>query len=179
MSRPSFLSHLHLLLIDIIVLFYYYSIFEGNMMSSPIVIPESISLAVHALARLACCNEGTVSLENLLIKPGSSDHLSKVMQRLSKAGIVGSRRGRGGGFFLKVDPRDIRLMDIWIVMEGSFGSGTCPYRCGGCALSSCIFGSMVEDALIPIREYLESTTVADLGKLLKDSAENSQAVEDA
>jgi len=140
-------------------------------MSSPIVIPESISLAVHALAKLAFCNEGTVSLNDLLIKPGSADHLSKVMQRLSKAGIVGSKRGRGGGFFMRVDPRDIRLMDVWVIMEGSFGSGSCPYRCSGCALSSCLFGSMVEEALQPVREYLENTTVADLGGMLTGTAE--------
>lgn len=132
-------------------------------MSSPINIPESFSLAVHALARLAADDSKPVKLQDLLIKPGSTDHLSKVMQKLVKAGMVKSRRGRGGGFALAVNPADIRLMDVWIVLEGTFENSICPYAGNGCSLPVCLFGSLGQEASEMVRDYLTETTVKDLG----------------
>ncbi|MBD3278876.1 MAG: Rrf2 family transcriptional regulator [Candidatus Aegiribacteria sp.] len=132
-------------------------------MSSPINIPESFSLAVHGLARLAAADSKPVKLQDLLIRPGSTDHLSKVMQKLVKAGMVRSRRGRGGGFTLAVNPADIRLMDVWIVLEGTFENTICPYAGNGCSLSICLFGSLGQKASGIVRDYLTETTVEDLG----------------
>lgn len=135
-------------------------------MSSPVSIPESIFLAVHALAKLASCRNESVKLNDLLIRPGSADHLSKVMQKLTKAGMVKSRRGRCGGFKLGVNPSDIRLMDIWIALEGTFETTVCPYTGNGCSLHDCLFGSIVPDASKLIRRYFINTTVADIGSLI-------------
>jgi len=136
-------------------------------MSAPVSIPESVSLAVHALAKLAASGSKAVKLNDLLIKPGSADHLSKVMQKLSKAGMVKSRRGRGGGFTLGVNSSDIRLMDIWIALEGTFETSICPYSGNGCALKTCLFGTIGKDASEIIRKYYIETTVEDIGKLLE------------
>ncbi|MBN2608074.1 MAG: Rrf2 family transcriptional regulator [Candidatus Fermentibacteraceae bacterium] len=138
-------------------------------MSSPVNIPESVSLALHALARLAAEEEVALKLADLLVKPGSPDHLSKVMQRLARAGMVSSRRGRGGGFTLAVSPGDIRLMDVWIALEGTFQSGICPLKGKVCPLRKCIFGSMASDAAGIVSDYLRSTTVADLAGLFSRS----------
>ena len=135
-------------------------------MSSPVSIPESISLAVHALAKLASAGTRSVKLNDLLIRPGSADHLSKVMQKLTKAGMVKSRRGRGGGFTLGVNAADIRLMDLWIALEGTFETTICPYTGNGCSLPDCLFGSIGQDASELIRDYFTNTTVADTGRLL-------------
>ncbi len=133
-------------------------------MSSPVCIPESVSLAVHALAKLAFEGEASVKLGDLMVKPGSPDHLSKVMQKLSRAGMVRSRRGRGGGFTLAVNPEDIRLMDVWIALEGTFQYSICPFAGKACPLPRCLFGSIAADAAGIIGDYFSGTTVADLGK---------------
>jgi Rrf2 family transcriptional regulator, nitric oxide-sensitive transcriptional repressor len=130
-------------------------------------IPESFSLAVHALAKLSVCRNESVKLNDLLIRPGSADHLSKVMQKLTRAGMVRSRRGRGGGFTLGVNPCDIRLMDIWIALEGTFETSICSYAGNSCALPGCVFGSIGKEASDVFRKYFERTTVEDIGKLLK------------
>ncbi len=135
-------------------------------MSSPVSIPESVSLGIHALARLAAGGIEAVKLNDLLIRPGSADHLSKVMQKLSRAGMVRSRRGRGGGFTLGVNASDIRLMDVWIALEGTFESCICPYAENGCTLSECLFSSIGKDASDLIRTYFNETTVEDIGKLV-------------
>lgn len=134
-------------------------------MSSPVDIPEPVSLAVHALARLAAGSGASLKLGDLMVRPGSKDHLSKVMQKLVGAGMVRSRRGRNGGFSLAVDPADIRLMDIWIALEGTFQSSTCPFAGRGCSMSSCVFGSVASDASGIIGDYFSRTTVADLAGL--------------
>ncbi len=153
--------------IDDMVFYYYFMENERNTMSLPVSIPESVSLAIHAMARLAAGGSEAVKLNDLLIKPGSADHLSKVMQKLTKAGMVKSRRGRGGGFSLGVKTSDIRLMDIWIALEGTFETSLCPYMGNGCTLPVCLFGSIGKDASQLIRKYFTDTTVEDLGKLLE------------
>ncbi|NOQ23492.1 MAG: Rrf2 family transcriptional regulator [Candidatus Aegiribacteria sp.] len=141
-------------------------------MSLPVSIPESVSLAVHAMARLAVAGTEAVKLNDLLIKPGSAAHLSKVMQKLTKAGMVKSRRGRGGGFSLGVNASDIRLMDIWIALEGTFETSICPYKGNGCTIPICLFSTIGKDASQLIRGYFTDTTVEDIGKLLeKDETE--------
>lgn len=136
-------------------------------MSSPVNIPESVSLAVHALAKLAASRGRAVKLGDLLIRPGSPDHLSKVMQKLSRAGMVSSRRGRGGGFTLAVEPSDIRLMDIWIALEGTYQASICPFAGRGCTLETCLFGTIAADASRIIADYLTATTVEDLGRMIE------------
>lgn len=58
--------------------------------------------------------------------------LTKILQPLIKAGIVGSQRGVGGGFYLLKDPAEITLLDIVEAQEGTLllnqcmaGPGTC------------------------------------------------------
>jgi len=58
--------------------------------------------------------------------------LTKILQPLIKAGIVGSQRGVGGGFYLIKPPTEISLLDIVEAQEGTLllnqcmaGPGTC------------------------------------------------------
>ncbi|OPL19485.1 MAG: hypothetical protein AVO35_10740 [Candidatus Aegiribacteria sp. MLS_C] len=134
-------------------------------MPSPVSIPESVSLAVHALVRMAAERDSVLKLGDLMVRPGSMDHLSKVMQKLVAAGMVSSRRGRSGGFLLAVDPSDIRLMDVWIALEGTFQSAVCPFAGRGCSMRECVFGTVASDAAHLIGDYFSRTTVADLAGL--------------
>ncbi|GJM01814.1 MAG: HTH-type transcriptional repressor NsrR [Rhodomicrobium sp.] len=47
----------------------------------------------------------------------SRNHLSKIMQRLSRGGIVKTRRGGGGGAVLARRPQNIRLGDVIRLLE--------------------------------------------------------------
>lgn len=44
--------------------------------------------------------------------------LSKIMQQLSRGGIISSTKGRGGGFYLSQDNMKRPLIDIIICIEG-------------------------------------------------------------
>lgn len=46
-------------------------------------------------------------------------YLAKIMQNLCRGGLLNSFRGRLGGFTLRSNPSDIRLMDVLKVTEGA------------------------------------------------------------
>ncbi len=46
------------------------------------------------------------------------EFVSKVLQELTKHGIISSRKGNSGGFFLGKDARDIRLIQIVEAIDG-------------------------------------------------------------
>ena len=45
-------------------------------------------------------------------------YLSKIMQQLSKGGIISSSKGRGGGFYLSEENKKRPLIDMVVCIEG-------------------------------------------------------------
>lgn len=55
----------------------------------------------------------------------SFDYLEKIISRLEKKGLVGSKRGVQGGYFLIRSPKKTRIGEIIKVLEGTMA----PVRC--------------------------------------------------
>ncbi|HXW27535.1 MAG TPA: Rrf2 family transcriptional regulator [Xanthobacteraceae bacterium] len=73
----------------------------------------SSRLAVFALLELAARPDRQVSVAEIGEKYGiSSHHLAKVMRALSRAGLVRSVRGAGGGYQFSGNPRRTTLFDV-------------------------------------------------------------------
>src|SRR5262245_46906388 len=53
-------------------------------------------------------------------------YLSKVMQALSRAGLVHSQRGLGGGFTLAVPPADLTVLDVVQAVDPIRRIKSCP-----------------------------------------------------
>lgn len=53
---------------------------------------------------------GSKKLAELTSVP--SHYLSKIMRKMVEAGYVYSKKGHGGGFTLKVDPKSLRIIDV-------------------------------------------------------------------
>jgi Rrf2 family protein len=62
--------------------------------------------------------------------------LAKILQRLSKAGIVKSFVGVQGGFVLTRTPRKISLYDVIAAVEGTLAMNKCTVNKKSCSLSS-------------------------------------------
>ena len=74
-----------------------------------------------AILYLASQPEGKLSLRDEIAGrcgiPGN--FLAQILARLRRGGILGSRRGAHGGYFLRVEPQRLSLADILEALEGN------------------------------------------------------------
>lgn len=95
--------------------------------------------------------------------------LENILLELRKAGILESKKGKGGGYFLKVPPSKIPIADIIRKIDGPIAMLPCVSlyfyeRCKNCDEKNC----GLHDIMILVRDanlkILENKTVADLIK---------------
>lgn len=127
-------------------------------------VSDAVNLAFHAMLFLAVDGgRSQLSVQDLARRMGVSDnHLSKVMQRLSKAGFVGSKRGPKGGFFIRKAAAEIRLIDIYETIEGPLSRETCLLDKPVCGGSCCLLGNMLGSLRQQIHDQLSNTTLEDV-----------------
>jgi len=95
--------------------------------------------------------------------------LENILLELKRAGILESKKGKGGGYFFKLSPKDIALAKIVLLIDGPISMLPCVSlyfyeRCKNCDEEQCGLHDMmimVRDANLKI---LEKKTVADLTK---------------
>ncbi len=94
----------------------------------------------------------------------SRNHLSKIMQRLSRGGIVETRRGGGGGATLARAPNAIRLGDIVRLLEQDQPLVECfKTESSPCALESqCRLKTRLRGAETAFLADLDRSTLADI-----------------
>ncbi len=89
--------------------------------------------------------------------------LGKIFQSLTKAGIVKSARGSGGGFSLARVPAAITALEIIEAIEGPIALQRCLDEEMGCQHSGgCALCSLLAVAQDRMREVFAATTLADL-----------------
>ena len=134
-------------------------------MAGIIKISEASSLALHAAVMLAGKEEERLSVTDIAEELNVSyDHLSKVLQRLARANIVISTRGPKGGFTLSRPAEEIKLIEIYEVIEGPFTSTGCILPKGVCFGSKCILGDLLGRINVEVYDYLCGTTLTDCRK---------------
>ncbi|RJP30724.1 MAG: Rrf2 family transcriptional regulator [Actinobacteria bacterium] len=139
-------------------------------------ISEAYSLALHAAAMVASHGKaGPVTAHRIATRLGVSEaHLSKVLQRLTKSGILTSSRGPGGGFSLGMPAASITLLDIYESVEGPLKLGRCligTHICGG---KSCVFDDLIDKVNGQFKDYLQHTTVEMVKDTLGGDGGNDQ-----
>jgi len=134
------------------------------MSGSIIKISEAASIALHAVIELAQNQDKLVSVKEISAKLDiSANHLSKVMQRLNKAGFIESIKGFNGGFRLAGDPKNITFLEIYELFDGKIKSSNCildKHQCG----DKCIFGDLVFSISKQVKEKFENTRLSDFIK---------------
>ena len=89
--------------------------------------------------------------------------LAKIFQRLSKAGVLKSIRGSGGGFYLAKPPGKITMKEVIEVLEGPIAINRCLMRRGACdEEEECPLHEAWERAQQGLLKVLDSTTMEDL-----------------
>ena len=101
----------------------------------------------------------------------SQRYLEQIFQKLKRAGIVGSKRGPSGGYFLGRKPEDITLAEVIRVTEGNItpvlcvnpGDSTQPCERSG----ECVTQIVWNEAGKRLKDYFDSVTIKDLCELAK------------
>ncbi|MEJ2684052.1 MAG: Rrf2 family transcriptional regulator [Candidatus Sulfobium sp.] len=78
--------------------------------------------------------------------------LAKILQKLSKSGIVRSYRGVRGGFELARDPEEVSLLDVMEAVQGPVAMNACALDESVCSLSS---SCSVHPVWVEVREEVE------------------------
>jgi Rrf2 family protein len=98
----------------------------------------------------------------------SQKFLESIMLTLKKAGFVSSRKGKGGGYQLRREPKNIKMVEVMRVLEGPVAMLPCVSlnyyeRCADCKDED---ACSVHSLMIQIRDntllVLEKNTLADL-----------------
>ena len=123
---------------------------------------EAASLAIHTMAYLANNEERRVPNNEIAsFLHGSIDHLAKVLGRLSKAGLIRSTRGPSGGSMLLKPAEEIKLLEIFEAIEGSFSPYGCPLEKNKDKHDMCPLGSLFEETQQKFYHFFSETTVRD------------------
>jgi len=132
-------------------------------MANVLKVSDAASLALHTMVILAAKKEKLTTAKDAASQLYVSEaHLSKVLQRLAKQGLVRSVRGPGGGFRLAKEPDEINLLSIYEAIEGPLIEDHCLLDMKACTRSSCIMGGLIGSVNRQIREYLVRTNIAQL-----------------
>jgi Rrf2 family protein len=130
------------------------------MSKNLIAISDAASLALHACGVLAGCDDAPRTSADIAGRLGVSvAHLAKVMQRLSRAGIVRGTRGPGGGFRLVKPPERTTLKEIYEAIEGPLETRRCLFDRPVCGRKGCPLGDVLKEASRIIIRGLSDTTL--------------------
>jgi len=131
--------------------------------SSMLKISDAASLALHTMVFLAAHTEHLVSNKEIAVKLGVSEaHLSKVLQRLAKVGLVHSTRGPKGGFSLGKNSQEITLLEVYETIEGPIITCQCLLDQQICAKTHCILGPILHTINAQVKEYFGKTNLYQL-----------------
>lgn len=94
----------------------------------------------------------------------SEHHLTKVVHRLGRGGVVVATRGKGGGIRLARAPENIRLGEVVRAAEGEGAIVECQLvDAGNCRIAgACQFFGILVDAFDAFYATLDAHTLADL-----------------
>jgi Rrf2 family protein len=127
--------------------------------------------AIHALVHMARTPE-----EKFLIKDISEScnipkkFLEAILLDLKRAGILGSKQGKGGGYSLRREPSEVNLAEVVRLFDGAIAAVPCATHKFYEPCAECVDEEIcsVRDAFLQVRnatvEMLKTNTLEDLVK---------------
>lgn len=124
---------------------------------------EAAAIGLHAALLLAAAGDRCLSTAEISKQLNvSANHCSKVMQRLTRTGIVKAVRGPKGGFRLARAPEDIGLLEVYESIDGPLADAECLFSEPHCRMGECILSGMFKEVNRVIRTYLGPASLADV-----------------
>lgn len=134
-------------------------------------ISEAAAIALHSAALIAAAQDKLLSARAIAARFQVSEaHVSKVLQRLVKAGLASSLRGPRGGFGLARPAEEITLLAVYEAIEGPIEPAACLFTTPLCEGDACILGPVMTDVNEILRKSLSGTRLSDLRHLFAGDA---------
>jgi len=132
-------------------------------------ISNKTKYGLKALAFLAKQEKGVLTPISTIAKSEniSQKFLESILLSLRKAGFLGSKKGKGGGYYLLKDAKDIKVSSIFRILEGPIAMFPCVSlnfyeKCSDCPSEE---ECTVHRLMIQIRDstlaILENSSLAD------------------
>jgi Rrf2 family protein len=137
-------------------------------MASLVRVSEAASIALHACIWMARDTGACSRSKEICATLGFSQaHFPKVMQTLTRAGLVVSTRGPTGGTRLARTPDQITLLQVYEAVDGSAQTDRCLLAPEICPAACCKLGKTFARYNDELRHLLASETLADLARDFK------------
>jgi Rrf2 family protein len=93
--------------------------------------------------------------------------LESILLELKKAGILNSKKGKGGGYYFNTDPSNVNLASVMRLIEGPIALLPCVSlnfyeKCGDCNEKKCGLNKIMAKVRDKTLSILENQTIADL-----------------
>lgn len=93
--------------------------------------------------------------------------LESILLELKKAGILNSKKGKGGGYYFNIEPSSINLASIMRLLEGPIALLPCVslhfyQKCSDCNEKKCGLNKIMAKVRDKTLSILENQTIADL-----------------
>ncbi|MFL5787792.1 MAG: RrF2 family transcriptional regulator [Flavisolibacter sp.] len=94
--------------------------------------------------------------------------LENILLELKKEGILDSKKGKGGGYFIKADPAKTTIASVIRIVDGPIALLPCVSlnfyeRCKNCDEKNCGLHNIMERVRDATLHVLEHRTIMDLG----------------
>lgn len=119
-------------------------------------ISEAAAIALHAADYMAGRGELCSAHDIARALGVSYNHLSKVLQALTRAGLVSPVRGPKGGFPLSPSGRRASVRDLMTAIDGPVRLHSCLMGHKVCRHRTCVFGRFLEETNRRFERVLES-----------------------
>jgi Rrf2 family protein len=156
---------------------WYLNIVIARRSSMPSLFNVSVaaSLALHAATILARGGPPLQAREISGTLGESEAHLSKVLRRMARAGLVSAKRGPGGGFELARPADTITLKEIYEAIEGPIDPLICPFGVRACNGGKCSVGGEFKEAGVKLVEFMAAARLSDYdGSFCTEVSENAR-----
>ena len=123
---------------------------------------EAVAIGLHAMIYLANKANQVCSLKEIAEKFTISEHhLSKVLQRLVKSGVLQSTKGPKGGFSITPQSANITFLEIYEIIDGAITTHDCIFNTNKGKCPNCIMNNILGRLNHELITYLKNHKISD------------------
>ncbi|HVT93391.1 MAG TPA: Rrf2 family transcriptional regulator [Bryobacteraceae bacterium] len=140
---------------------------------------QTTEYALRAMVALATSSSEALTAQEIAASSHIPlDYLSKVLSLLSRAGLVHSQRGRGGGFQAARPASELTVLEVVTAVDPLRRIKTCPLGLPVHGENLCPLHRKLDDAVRIVEEAFSATTIESLvgGTLCQGETCHAKAV---